>query len=118
MTVYFGWAKTTFPLFIDCLRSLPNLHTLSVGYANDSNTTPLANALGSVKLPQIKTLVLLPAAYPLLQHCRNVEDVVCTIRDISKPSCDGFLESLMSNRDSKLKRLAIPLVLLPNPSRK
>ena len=113
-----SWDKSSFSPFVNCLQSLPNLHTLEIGRAKNLATTELKHALMGAKLPQIKTLILPHAAYPLLQHCRNVEDVVCTIRDISKPSCDGFLESLMSNRDSKLKRLAIPLVLLPNPSRK
>lgn len=67
---------------------------------------------------QIETLILPPAAYPLLQHCPNVEDVVCLINDTTGPSGDEFLRSLMSNRDSKLKRLEIPLALLPNHLRK
>ena len=116
--MYFMWDMSTFPLFVECLKSLPNLHTLSIGRATDSNTTPLENALQGVELPQIKNLIAPPAAYPLLQRCCNVEDVVCAIRDITGPSSDGFFESLMSNRDSKLKRLAIPLALLPDPPRK
>ena len=71
-----------------------------------------------VKLPQIKTLVLPSAAYPLLQRCHDVEDVVCTITDITRPPGDEFLRSLMSDPDSKLKRLTIPLALLPDPPRK
>ena len=71
-----------------------------------------------VDLPQIGTLILPPAAYSLLQYCSKVEDVVCLIHDTIGPSGDKFLRSLVSNRDSKLKRLAIPLALLPNPPRK
>ena len=117
MTVYFMWDTTPFPPFVECLKSLPNLHTLSVGCARDPDTTPLKDALKGVNLPQIKTLILLPAAYPLLEHCPNVEGVLCPIRDITGPSSDGFLESLMFNQDSKVKRLAIPLALLPNSPR-
>ena len=79
-------------------------------------TTSLEKALKGVKLLQIRTLVLPPTAYPLLQHCRNVEDVVCVAGRGTTPT-DGFLESFESNQDSNVKRLAIPLVLWPNPSR-
>ena len=112
------WGLGTFPLFVELLRLLPSLHTLEIGWAYDFITAPLEKALEGVKLPQIKTLIIPPSAYPLLQRCCNVEDVVCAIRDITGPSSDGFFKSLMSNRDSKLKRLAIPLALLPDPPRK
>ena len=118
MTVYFMWDFTTFSPFVECLKSLPNLHTLSIGYADDFHTTPLEGALKGANLPQIKTLITPPATYPLLQHCPDVEDVVCPIRYITGPSSDGFLRSLESNRDSKVKRLAIPLALLPKSPRK
>ena len=48
-----------------CLQSLPNLHTLEVALAEgveNTATTPLKKALGSVKLPQVKTLIIPPAA--------------------------------------------------------
>ena len=103
--------------FVKCLKSLPNLHTLEIGmFCGDTVTTKLKKALGRVKLRQIKTLIIPPAAHPLLQHCRNVEDVVCEATNYTQPS-DGFLRSLASNRNSKIKRLAIPLTLWPNPSR-
>ena len=88
-----------------------------MGRSYTSNTTLLTKALEGVNLPQIKTLILPPNTYPLLQHCPNVEDVICTPRETGI-SYDDFFRSLMSNRDSKLKRLAIPLVLPPNPPRK
>ena len=71
-----------------------------------------------VELPQVKTLILPLAAYPLLQHCPNIEDVVCVAEYGSNTSSDGVLGSLASNQDSKVKRLAIPLVSWGNPSRK
>ena len=117
MTVWFVWNRTSPSPFVKCLKSLPNLHTLIIGCAGDSSiTTRLKNALMFVKLPQIKTLVLPPEAYPLLQHCRNVEEVACKVTRGAVFSA-GFLRSLASNRDSKVKRLAIPLTLWPNPSR-
>ena len=101
--------------FVRCIESLPNLHTLEVW--GDAKTS-LKKALKGVKLPQIKILALSHFVYPLLQHYHDVEEVACPARNITKLSSDGFLSSLMSNRDSKLKRLVISLALLPNPSRK
>ena len=78
---------------------------------------PLRNALNCIELPQIKTLILHHFAYPLLQHCPNVEDVACVVKYQIVPP-DGFLRSLTSNRDSKVKRLTIPLVLWDDAPRK
>ena len=80
-------------------------------------TTSLEEALKRVKLPQVETLILPPTAHPILRHCRHVKDVVYMVKDITWPS-DGFLASLASNQNSKVNRLAIPLILWPNPSRK
>ena len=117
MTMDIIWNKSSFPPFVKCLQSLPNLHTLEIGWVNSSATTELNDALTGAKLPQIKTLILPHAAHPLLQHCRDVEDVVCIAGNVSV-SPDEFLGSLPFWRDSKVKRLAIPLVSWVNPSRK
>ena len=111
------WNHFDFPAFVECLGSLPNLHTLEIARAHNGITTPLRNALKRVQLLQIKTLTIPPTAHPLLRHCHNVEDVVYVVGDEIIPS-DEFLESLASNMDSKVKRLAIPLVLWGDPSRK
>jgi hypothetical protein len=117
MTVYLILNVSKVPSFVKCLESLPNLHTLEITRVADYITTSLEKALKPVKLPQIKTLILPPAAHPLLEHCCNVEDVVCVI--MSKTISSGeFLRSLASNRNSRVKRLAIPLFLWGNPSRK
>ena len=117
MAVHLTRDESTFPPFVKCLKSLSNLHTLEVGWADDFITTPLENALKGVKLPQIKALILPPAAYPLLQHCRDVEDVFCVVK-YKTTSSHGFLRSLASNRYLKIKRLAIPLALWDNSPRK
>jgi len=117
MTVLVMWNNSTIPKFVKCLESLPNLHTLEIGRTNDHITAPLKKALQRVELPQIKALILPPAAYPLLRHCRDVEDVVCVVRSETMSS-DKFLGSLASGKESKVKRLAIPLVSSGNPSRK
>ena len=118
MTIYLAQTGPTPPSFVKCLKSLPNLHTLLIACVEDSITTPLEKALRGVKLPQIKTLFLPPATYPLLKHCRNVEEVFCAFYRYETVPSDGFLRSLASNRESKIKRLAIPLVLWPSASRK
>jgi len=82
-----------------------------------TRTILIKEALKGVKLPQIKTLILPPAAHPFLKHCPNVEDVDWVVGDEYTTS-DEFLGSLASIRDSKIKRLAIPLVLEGNPPRK
>ena len=117
MTVDLAGNASTFPPFVRCLQSLPNLHTLEIGRVDYFDTIALGNALKDVKLPQIKTLILPPTAHPLLQHCRNVEDVVCAARD-GTASSNEVLRSLASTQDSKVKRLAIPLVMWANLSRK
>jgi len=93
-----------------------------VGSVNDIPCTLLLRkALKRAELPQIKTLTLPPAAHPLLKHCPNVEDLDWVIADSwltadSVATCDELLGSLMSIRDPKIKRLAIPLVLEGNTS--
>jgi hypothetical protein len=117
MTVHLEWMAPAICSFVRCLGALPNLQTLDISsWEGDYITTALEDALGCVELPQIMTLILPPPTYPLLKHCRNVEDVICVIRD-KAVSSDEFLGSLASNQDSKVKRLAIPLFSLDNPSR-
>ena len=103
---------------VRCLSFLPNLHTLEIGSSDDGpDTALLKRALGRIILPQMKTLIIPESAHPLLRHCPNIEDVVWVIAD--KPiTSDEFLQSLTSNGDSKVERLAIPLVLPGSPSRK
>ena len=111
--------KSTVPLFVECLVSFPNLHTLEVSWGNMHITDPLENSLERIELPQIKTLIIPPTAHPLLRHCHGLEDLVCAVRYAPTPTpSDGILSSLASNRNSKVKRLAIPLVSWVNPSRK
>jgi len=122
MTVYFVSDFSALSRFIKCLESLPNLHTLEIGQ-EDGYLAPLLkkNTLKfkpkGVKLPQIKTLILPPTVHPLLKYCPNLEHVDWVVGDRAIPS-DEFLGSLASIRDSKLKRLTIPLVLPGNPARK
>ena len=122
MTVYFTSDFPALSRFIKCLRSLPNLHTLEIGQEDGYITPSLKKdafrlKIKGVKLPQVKTLILPPAAHSLLKHCPNVEDVNWVTGDRTISS-DEFLGSLASIRDSKIERLAIPLILPGNPSRK
>ena len=97
--------------FVRCLSFLPNLHTLAIGSV-DYGPSPvlLKKALGRIRLPQIKTLIIPESAHPLLEHCRNVEDVVWVISD-RRRAYNDFLQSFVSNSGSKVKRLTIPLTL-------
>ena len=80
-------------------------------------TTSLEKALKRVKFPQIKTLILSPNAHPILRRCHNVEDVVYAIRDRTWLHNAEFRTTLESNWNTKIKRLAFPLILWPNLSR-
>lgn len=115
MTFHRVWNESS-TLFVECLVSLPNLHTLQIGWTSDSISSSLKDALKGVKLPQIKTLIVPPGAHPLLRHCSDVEDVVCVVKDEPR-SPDEILKSLASRQGSKVKRLAIPLILWPDTSR-
>ena len=79
--------------------------------------SPPKNAPKGVKLPQIKTLIIPPSSYTLLQYCCDVEDVICVGGRLFM-SLDDFIVSLASNPNSKVKRLAIPLIIGADPSRK
>jgi len=105
--------------FVKCLQSLPNLHTLELGHGDSwpDGAYQLEVALKYIELPQIKTLILLPVAHPLLKACRNVEDVVWVVDGIRPITSTKFLQSLASIRGSKIKRLAIPLISEGNISR-
>jgi hypothetical protein len=113
------WIESTIPLFVECLHSLPNLHTLEIPWADARVPGPLENALKLIKLPQIKTLIIPPPIHFLLRHCHGVEDFVCVVRYMSTAIPSGtILGSLTSNQDSKVTRLVIPLVSWVNSSRK
>ena len=117
MTVHF-LGKNVIRQFVECLKLLSNLHTLEIGSSdNRPDEIFLKATLRGVRFSQIKTLIIPESAHPLLEHCPSVEDVVWVITD--KPvTSDKFLRSLTSNRFSKVKRLAIPLISPGNPSRK
>jgi len=67
-------------------------------------------ALKHIELPQIKILILPSAAHPLLNHCPNVKDVDWVVGDRPMAS-EEFLGSLASVWDSKVKRLAICIII-------
>ena len=105
-------------LFVECLESLPNLHTLEIRQADAPSGRLLKKALKHTKFPQIKALILPPAAHSLLRHCHGIEDLVCVRQACINFPSDMIFSSLASNRESKIKRLMIPLVSWTNPSRK
>lgn len=67
-------------LFVKCLTTLPNLHTLKVVSMWDRKLVKvLVTALRKEKpqLQRVRTLVLPTAAHQLLRYCPNVEDLTC-----------------------------------------
>ena len=123
MTMRFLWPEAV-PAFVKCLRSLPNLHTLEIGSPNYFPCTSQlkkalngVNGVNSVRLPQMKSLIIPPSAHTLLKHCPNVEEVDWVVGD-QPVTCTEFLGSLGSIPDSKIRRLGIPLISPGNPSRK
>jgi hypothetical protein len=105
-------------LFVECLVSLPNLHTLEIQRADAPSGCLLKKALKRIKFPQIKALILPPAAHSLLRHCHGIEDFACARQACINFPSETILGSLASNRNSKVKRLMIPLVSWTNPSRR
>jgi len=103
--------KSGFPVFIEFLQSLPNLHTLEVRWWDpyDFFGEPLGNVLKRVKLPQIRTLIIPPAAHPLLRYCHELEDINLVIVEGWMGYSDSVHRSLASNQNSKIRRAAIPL---------
>jgi len=109
MTLDSLWQVAEFPLFVECLESLPNLHTLAIGWSDDYITDSLKDVLKRRKFPQIKALILPPSAYPLLKSCCNAKDVDCVVGD--RPIYFKKLpEFLASIQGSNVKQLATPLV--------
>ena len=109
MTIDFTLEEEQVTLLVKCLVSLPNLHTLEIAWFYDPLIRKLRKTLRRVKLPQIKTLILPVTAYPLLEHCPEVEDVVCIPKHDNDFGLETFLRSISLNRNSKIRRLAIPL---------
>ena len=101
--------KSTIPLFVECLESHPNIHTLEIPRAGMRITGPPERAPKRIELPQVKTLIIPPPIHILLRHCNGVEDVVRVVRYMNtKIPSERILSSLVSNRDSKVERLATP----------
>jgi len=117
MTVSGPWGDSTLPKLFKCLESLPNLHTLEMGEMGYYPPGRFRSLLEHVELPQVKALILADYAYPLLRNCRNVEDVVYVAKHGVAPS-EEFCEPLVSNQDSKVKHLTVPLISWSNLSRK
>ena len=111
MTVHFSWNKSTFPPFIECLESLPNLHTLEIGWRMLCYDLTQGRSQGC-KTPSDQDSHPTSFCLSFLQHCHNVEDVVHVVRGESETAVsDEFLRTLASKQGSNVRRLAIPLIL-------
>ena len=91
-------------LFVNCLATFPNLHTLEIGSTPnglvlESLTT---TALGKRKLP-VRTLALPPTAHFLLRYCPNIEDLTC---GPTAPT-EAFVESLVVGGLNLVTKLSV-----------
>ena len=68
---------TILPTFVNCLQSLPNLHTLELCHVHQEMTTKLKQVFEGTNIPSIRTIVLPTSAHHILRSCPNVEDVTC-----------------------------------------
>ena len=94
MVDFVGGSYRVAKIFVECLTTLPNLHTLEIVSMSEGRVVQsLATALEKRKrkIHQVRTLVLPPAAHWLLRYCPNVKDLTCCA---AKPD-ERFVESLV-----------------------
>lgn len=92
--------------FIECLGTLPNLHTLEINFIWQHQVVEhFADTLKKKKpeLPQIRTLVLSDAVHWLLRCCPKVEDLTCC--EVA-PGMD-FVESLVAGGSNSITKFSI-----------
>ena len=98
----------TSELFVKCLTTLHNLHTLEiVSMQGDERIQSFAIALDrtrtQLQLRKVRTLVLPPTAHRLLRHCPNVEDLTCCA---TEPDVD-FVESLAARKSNCVTKFSV-----------
>ncbi|KAG6819257.1 hypothetical protein H0H93_013701, partial [Arthromyces matolae] len=93
--------KAVLSAFVQCLESLPNLHTLQVVRAHTQMTTHLKLAFEGHVLPQVRTVVLPDHAHNVLRSCPGVREVMCNYDDGGK--LIGAIGALMKERGEKAK---------------
>ncbi|KAG6886856.1 hypothetical protein C0992_001978 [Termitomyces sp. T32_za158] len=77
-------AATVLNAFVQCLKTLPNLHTLQILRAHTQMTTHLKTAFAAHKLPQVHTVVLPNHAHNILRACPEARVVMCSYDDGGK----------------------------------
>ncbi|KAH9475335.1 hypothetical protein JR316_0012446 [Psilocybe cubensis] len=70
-------ASTVLPIFVQGLKSLPNLKLLYIVCAHDRMGTALQAALKGHTFPQIETIALPIYTHHILRSCPNVKRVIC-----------------------------------------
>ena len=101
--------KRVAELFVKCLTTLPNLHTLEMVSILKYEVvgafqTALRKEKPRLQLQRVRRLILPPAAYQLLGCCPNVEDLTCCS---ARPG-EAFIGSIVT---SGLNRLTKPSVM-------
>ena len=93
-------------LFVECLTTLPNLHTLEVAYAPLNQVVKyFVDALKKrdSQFQQVRKLVLPDAVHWLLRCCPNIEDLTCCG---TAPGVD-FVESLAAGGSNHITKLTV-----------
>ncbi|KAJ7174528.1 hypothetical protein C8R46DRAFT_91196 [Mycena filopes] len=67
----------TFPLFAQCLASLPNLDTLHILHLESKREGDVTAAFKTVELPGVRYIILPSYAHAILAACPDVRDVSC-----------------------------------------
>lgn len=102
---FMGASEEATKLFVECLATLPNLHTLEIFSMQEHELVQaFATALEERKPPlqQVRTLVLPPTAHWLLRYCPNVEDLTCCAM---RPN-NSFVESLMAGGPNHITKFS------------
>ena len=100
--------KKVVELFVKCLTTLPNLHTLEIvsiwrTEAVDAFQTALRKEKPRFQLQRVRRLILPPAAHRLLGCCPSVEDLTCC----SVRPGEYFIGSLVASKLNHLTKLSV-----------
>ncbi|KAJ7276661.1 hypothetical protein C8J57DRAFT_1504494 [Mycena rebaudengoi] len=78
-SVSLSWhrVKDVYPLFAQCLESLPNLNALHILYFKSKWDRNFTAAFEDIELPGVHTIILPSYTHAILAACPNVLDVSC-----------------------------------------
>ncbi|KAF6759552.1 hypothetical protein DFP72DRAFT_1043182 [Ephemerocybe angulata] len=77
-------ADVVLPAFIECLESLPNLHTIHLLHVHTALGPALRKATDGLCLPGVRTFIGPNYSHDILKSCPNVQSVECNREDGAK----------------------------------